>query len=285
MATKLKCEDVWREISNYVENDVHAALRKNLEQHFKVCRHCSAILDGTRNVVQLVGDGRSFDLPAGFSQRLQARLEQHRAPVSGQAAVGPQEMALGITDERVAMGSHLIYFWENDQDFERGVRFLYPGLGRGEHCIAFGHAEALDKIQETLRAQDYDPERLQRDRELTLLRRQSAAEATVFDITAVVEGALRAGARAVRFLGNLGLGRDPLPAGEDDVLELENRVTTLIEKFPCVVVCMYDVRTLSGHLIMRGGLQTHRLAICNHGIQENPYYLPEKDSSSLRHIH
>jgi hypothetical protein len=47
-----------------------------MEEHFKGCEHCSAILDGTRNVVRLVGDGRVFDLPAGFSDRLKSRLEK-----------------------------------------------------------------------------------------------------------------------------------------------------------------------------------------------------------------
>ncbi len=285
MPAKLKCESVWREVSNYVEHDVAASRRKDLEQHLKTCSHCRAVFQGTRNLVKLAGDRRAWELPAGFSERLQSRLEQQVAALSEPAARTPQDMAIGITDERVALGSHLIYFWENDRDFARGVRFLHPGLGRGEHCIAFGHAEALDKVQETLRAQGYDPERLQRDHALTLLRRQAAAETTLFDITAVIEAALRAGARAVRFLGNLGMGRDPLPAGEDDVLVLENRVTSLIEKFPCVVVCMYDVRTLSGRMILRGGFQAHRLAICAHGIEENPYFVAETDSISLRRIH
>jgi hypothetical protein len=47
-----------------------------MEEHFKGCEHCSAILDGTRNVVRLVGDGRNFDLPSGFSERLKQRLDQ-----------------------------------------------------------------------------------------------------------------------------------------------------------------------------------------------------------------
>jgi hypothetical protein len=47
-----------------------------MEEHFKGCEHCSAILDGTKNVVRLVGDGRAFDLPTGFSERLKQRLQQ-----------------------------------------------------------------------------------------------------------------------------------------------------------------------------------------------------------------
>ena len=57
-----------------IEGDLDPQLRARLEAHFKDCAHCSAIVDGTRNVVRLVGDGKTFDLPAGFSERLKKRL-------------------------------------------------------------------------------------------------------------------------------------------------------------------------------------------------------------------
>jgi hypothetical protein len=43
-------------------------------QHFKGCEHCVAVLDGTRNVIRLVGDGRVFDVPPGFGERLKMSL-------------------------------------------------------------------------------------------------------------------------------------------------------------------------------------------------------------------
>lgn len=71
---EISCVEVWRELSNYVDSTVDAELRVRMEEHFKGCEHCTAILDGTRNVVRLVGDGRTFELPAGFSERLKKRL-------------------------------------------------------------------------------------------------------------------------------------------------------------------------------------------------------------------
>jgi len=70
----VNCEHVWQEISNYVEGDVDPTVRAAMEAHFKECRHCTAVLDGTRNVLQLYGDDRLFELPVGFSQRLERRL-------------------------------------------------------------------------------------------------------------------------------------------------------------------------------------------------------------------
>ena len=71
---EIDCVEVWRQISNYLEGEVDSALRASMASHFKDCAHCSAIVDGTRNVVRLVGDGKTFDLPAGFSERLKKRL-------------------------------------------------------------------------------------------------------------------------------------------------------------------------------------------------------------------
>jgi len=73
---ELSCLEVWREVSNYIDNAVDQELRRRMEEHFKGCEHCTAVLDGTRNVVRLVGDGRVFDMPAGFGDRLKARLAQ-----------------------------------------------------------------------------------------------------------------------------------------------------------------------------------------------------------------
>jgi anti-sigma factor RsiW len=71
---EISCEHVWREMSNYLDNEIEAALRARMEAHFKACAHCAAVLDGARNVVAIVGDGRAFDIPKGFSQRLRDRI-------------------------------------------------------------------------------------------------------------------------------------------------------------------------------------------------------------------
>jgi Putative zinc-finger len=77
----VNCEHVWQEVSNYLEGEVNPELRAAMEAHFKECKHCTAVLDGTRNVIQLYGDDRMFEIPAGFSQRLQRRLAQQSSPV------------------------------------------------------------------------------------------------------------------------------------------------------------------------------------------------------------
>jgi hypothetical protein len=74
------CEDVWREVSNYLEGEVDTELRATMEQHITGCKRCTAVLDGTRNVVELYGDERMVQIPLGFSRRLQRRLEEDMMP-------------------------------------------------------------------------------------------------------------------------------------------------------------------------------------------------------------
>ena len=71
---KANCEQVWREISNYVDGEVDTALRQTMEEHFQSCKRCTSVLAGMRNVVQLYGDERMLEVPAGFSRRLEKRL-------------------------------------------------------------------------------------------------------------------------------------------------------------------------------------------------------------------
>ncbi len=76
---EIDCVEVWRQISNYLDNEVDPDLRAIMVSHFKDCAHCSAVLDGTRNVVKLVGDGKSFEIPAGASRRFYVKLDKHLA--------------------------------------------------------------------------------------------------------------------------------------------------------------------------------------------------------------
>ena len=135
-----------------------------------------------------------------------------------------------------------------------------------------------------LESKGFDTAGLLRNRRITLLRRQTSASITLSEIEDIFKAAVRAGAPAIRYLGNLGVGTAALPgSGIDDVLELEARVTALARRFPAVVVCMYDVNTLPGRLILRGGFQTHPLAVCGDHLQHNPYYVPEAEF--LRRFH
>jgi len=72
----VNCEQVWREVSNYLDGEVDPALRVALEEHVRGCKKCAAVVDGTRNVLELYGDERMLEVPFGFSQRLHRKLDE-----------------------------------------------------------------------------------------------------------------------------------------------------------------------------------------------------------------
>ncbi|MGA7291304.1 MAG: zf-HC2 domain-containing protein [Terriglobales bacterium] len=71
----VNCEQVWREVSNYLDGDVTPVLRVAIEEHLHGCQRCNAVVDGMRNVLQLYGDERMLEVPFGFTQRLHRKLD------------------------------------------------------------------------------------------------------------------------------------------------------------------------------------------------------------------
>jgi anti-sigma factor RsiW len=56
----MTCKEVWREISNYIDDDVSSKLREEVELHLAYCRNCTAVVDDVHNIIILVAlmDGR-----------------------------------------------------------------------------------------------------------------------------------------------------------------------------------------------------------------------------------
>ena len=69
------CEEVWREVSDYLDGEVSPTLRVAIEEHVRGCQRCAAVVNGMRNVIQIYGDERMLEVPFGFSQRLHRRLD------------------------------------------------------------------------------------------------------------------------------------------------------------------------------------------------------------------
>jgi len=183
------------------------------------------------------------------------------------------KIALGITEDYVSLGSHLIHFWKTEEEFESGVRFLQLGIeNESEYCFLFGHDEANQRVLEALRKTTHNLDSVLGEGRLVVLRRDSSVSATLANIETLFGTVVRSGATAIRYLGILGMGVDPLPGrGASEVIELETRVTALVHRYPCVMVCMYDVNTVSGHLLLASGFATHPLAVWNDKLKQNPY--------------
>lgn len=76
----VNCDQVWEEVSNYLDGELDAGLRAAMDDHVRGCRRCSSVVEGMRNVVQLYGDERMMEAPLGFGYRLQRRLNENAHP-------------------------------------------------------------------------------------------------------------------------------------------------------------------------------------------------------------
>jgi hypothetical protein len=83
----VNCEQVWLEVSNYLDGEVEPGLRVAIEEHIRGCKNCAAVVNGTRNVVELYGDERMLEVPFGYSQRLHRRLDENM-PTSRRTFLG-----------------------------------------------------------------------------------------------------------------------------------------------------------------------------------------------------
>jgi hypothetical protein len=178
---------------------------------------------------------------------------------------------LGIRDQQVRICDHIAYFWESAEEFAEGVGFLEIGLRGSDYCVIFGHPEANERVLAVL-AQRGFPEQSLVGR-ASILGGSKLSDDMLTQIAAQFKGAVESGAQLIRLLGNIGWGHPDWP-GENDILNFEARVTDACRVFPCIVVCMYDVKSLTGRIIVRGGLQTHPLTDCGSGVERNPHFIP-----------
>ncbi len=182
-------------------------------------------------------------------------------------------VAFGRETGEVSTSSHLAYFWTSEKDFADAVQFLEIGLAGTDHCVIFGHDEANKAVCAVLSRRGYDVDTLVAEGRVTILGGEAESAEILEKIGAAFEKSLNRGASLIRLLGNIGWGKSNWP-DEKALLVFEAKVTEAAKKFPCVVVCMYDVAALPGPVLHHGGLGTHTHVICNGRPLSNPHYIP-----------
>lgn len=179
---------------------------------------------------------------------------------------------LGVRDEKVKLGDHIAYFWENDRQFEEAVGFLLVGIRKGDHAVVFGHDDANNKVVDLLRRRGLDTDHLQASERLTVVTGGPSGDKMLGHIGETFQRAVEGGSGCIRLLGNIGWAKPGWP-DDLDILAFESKVTGAAKQFPCVVMCMYDVASLSGSVMVHGAYETHPLTFCGNVLRENPFYV------------
>lgn len=66
----LSCADVIAELGNYLDDELAAEIRRELEIHISECRTCEVLYDSARKTLRIVTEARSFELPESVSSRI-----------------------------------------------------------------------------------------------------------------------------------------------------------------------------------------------------------------------
>src|SRR5579863_5164294 len=179
---------------------------------------------------------------------------------------------LGIAAHRVPLHSHLAFLWETEAQLAVAAGFVEAGLRGSDHCIVVGSSADNQRVAAVLAAHGLDVEGGERGR-LVLVERAPAAEAMLHDVSAAWEAAAAAGALMIRLLASIGWDRAS-EAPDAELCAWEVGLAAVAEAWPCVVLCMHEVRTLNGSLMRHGVLATHSAILDEGGVLANPFFVP-----------
>ena len=71
---KLNCQDVLDQLSDFLEEDLAAELRQQIEAHLNGCRHCHLEVDTLRTTIQLYRTDDTVGTPILLSERIRVAL-------------------------------------------------------------------------------------------------------------------------------------------------------------------------------------------------------------------
>ena len=75
----LTCKDFLRELSDFLDENLDAEIRANLEQHITECPNCWVIADTTRRTIKIYKGMDPNPIPKDVEERLMQALERKMA--------------------------------------------------------------------------------------------------------------------------------------------------------------------------------------------------------------
>ena len=183
---------------------------------------------------------------------------------------------LGISGWLIPLHSHVGYLWETEQGFEEAVGFL-AGLRDSEHGILIGDPRDNERVLAILERRGVDVRSQRRRKRLSVLERASTAGAMLDAVAGAIESALARGASVVRLSGNVRWNRPEGPP-DAELLAYETRLTDLAGKYPCAILCLHEVNSLTGLIMRHGVFNRHPQMAAEDGILGNPFFIPLANS-------
>ena len=72
----MKCEDLLKQLNEYVDGTVDPSICEEFEKHMAGCHPCQVVVDNIRKTITLYKAGQPYELPAKFRGRLHDVLRE-----------------------------------------------------------------------------------------------------------------------------------------------------------------------------------------------------------------
>ncbi len=72
----MKCEDLLSMLNEYVDGTIDPSICKEFERHLAGCNPCQVVIDNIRKTITLYREGKSYELPLEFRDRLHKVLRE-----------------------------------------------------------------------------------------------------------------------------------------------------------------------------------------------------------------
>ena len=70
----MKCDELLAMLNEYVDGGVDPGVCEQFEKHLAGCNPCQVVVDNIRKTITLYKEGRPYDLPVPFRERLHSAL-------------------------------------------------------------------------------------------------------------------------------------------------------------------------------------------------------------------
>jgi Putative zinc-finger len=75
----LTCKEFLQELSDYLDENVDAAVKAKLEQHIALCPNCWVVCDTTKRTIKIYKGMEPYSIPTDMESRLMVALEKKTA--------------------------------------------------------------------------------------------------------------------------------------------------------------------------------------------------------------
>jgi anti-sigma factor RsiW len=72
----MKCDELLAMLNDYVDGTVDPAVCEEFEKHMADCNPCQVVVDNIRHTITLYKEGKPYELPLPFRERLHSALRE-----------------------------------------------------------------------------------------------------------------------------------------------------------------------------------------------------------------